>query len=202
MNNEFPFDTTQVVTHHAPTANIDGLDPVSRREFLRQGGFGATSLILTGAAGMTAGAIVVPDPGCSKASIEVEVSTAITFLNKVSSLLPGKAQIIAKIVAALNDFNKFYQAGDFTSAGKFFSTVDADFTQLITDLGVNLSPSVKIALALVDAALAAIGVLMKSQAGAPGVPSKAAMSDEQRQMALVIERRAAKAEKLFAAIQP
>lgn len=138
---------------------------------------------------------------CSKASIEVEVSTAITFLNKVKGLLPSREQAIVKIVGALNDFNSFYQRGDFTSAGKFFNTVDADFTQLINDIGVNLSPSVKIALALIDAAISAIAVLLQhSVPPAVATKAKSTMSPEQAAAANAVERRAAHAEKLFTAI--
>ena len=174
---------------------------MNRREMIKTSGFGISSLALTGASGAVLGFEVVPEPACHKVSVGVEVSTAITFLNKVSSLLPGKVQIIAKVVGALNDFNKFYQAGDFNSAANFFNTVDADFTQLIADVGVNLSPLVKIALALIDAAISGIAVLLKSQAGAPGVPARAAMTSEQQMAAEVIEKRAAHTEKLFAVIE-
>jgi len=175
----------------------------SKRNFLKTSGFGVGSLALTGFTGGVLGYSVIPEPACSKKSIEVEVSTAIAFLNKVSSLLPGKAQFIVKVVGALNDFNSAYQAGKFDSAGEFLANASTLFEQLIGDLGVNLNPSVKIALAIVDAAISAIAVLMKSQSNAPGVlPALQAATDAQKKQMAIIEKRAAHAEQLFAAIQP
>ena len=161
---------------------------MNRKEFITTAGMGA---VATAALGFGK---------CSGPSVAVEVATAVTFLGKVATLLPGKAQVIGKITTALSDFNSFYQRGDFANAGKLFSVVDADFTQLIADVGVNLSPSVKIALALVDAAVSAIAVLMKGAVPA-AVASKAKLTDEQRDQVAAIERRAAKTDKLFAAIQ-
>jgi len=173
----------------------------SKRDFLRLAGTGAAGLALGGVIAPVS-APNTPEPSCSKKSIEIEVSTAISFLNKVSSLLPAKAQIIAKVVGALNDFNAAYQAGKFDSAGAFLANASVLFEQLLGDIGVNLNPTVKIALAIVDAAISAIAVLMKSQSNAPGVAAviSAATPEQQKQMA-IIEKRAAHAEQLFAAIQ-
>ena len=175
---------------------------MNKRDFLKTSGFGLGSLALTGFTGGVVGLSVVPEPACSKKSVEVEVSTAVTFLNKVSSLLPAKAQFIARIVGALGDFNTAYQAGKFDSAAEFLASASTLFEQLVGDLGVNLSPSVKIALAIVDAAISAIAVLLKSQASVPEVVEamKSAPPAKQKQIS-VIEKRAAHAEKLFEAIQ-
>jgi hypothetical protein len=199
MSQEFPPDRTS----NEPAQLLgEAVPSTDRRGFLRLAG--------TGMAGLAVGGVIAPvgrpgtpEPACtSKPAIEVEVSTAITFLSKVSSLLPTQAQIITKIVAALNDFNKFYQAGDFTSAGKFFDTIDADATQLVADVGVNLSPSIKIALALADAAISAIGVLLNSQKNVPAVmAAKRQATPEQMKAISAVERRTEHAEKLFAAIQ-
>jgi hypothetical protein len=169
----------------------------SKRTFMKQAGFGAGSLALSAAGGGALIAVVVPDPSCSKPSIEIEVSTAITFLKRVSDLLPNQSGIVGKIVAALDSFNKAYQAGDFDSAGNFFDSVDSLFAQFTSDLGVNIPASVKIAMALVDAAIAGIAVLLKSKAPA-AMPAK--MSPGQQKGASAVDRRAAHAEALFAAI--
>jgi len=173
----------------------------SKRDFLRLAGTGAAGLALGGVIAPVS-APNTPEPSCDRKSVEIEVSTAVSFLNKVSSLLPGKAQIIAKVVGTLNDFNAAYQAGKFDSASAFLANASVLFEQLLGDLGVNLNPTVKIALAIVDAAISAIAVLMKSQSNAPGVIAviQNATPEQQRQMA-IIEKRAAHAEQLFAVIQ-
>ena len=175
---------------------------ISKRNFLKTSGFGVGSLALTGVVGGIVGTSILPDPACSKKSVEIEVSTAISFLNKVSSLLPAKAQFIARVVGALNDFNTAYQAGKFDSASEFFANASTLFDQLVADLGVNLNPTIKIALAIIDAAISAIAVLIKSQSNEPGVMAviQTATPEQQKQMA-IIEKRAAHAESLFAVIQ-
>lgn len=160
---------------------------MNRRSFIGTTGRGVGAVVVVGAAGQIA---------CEKPSVEIEVSTAITFLKKVAVLIPGRGAIIGKIVTALDDFNKDYQAGHFDSAGVLFDHIDADFTQLIADLGVNLPAAVKIALALVDAAISAIAVLLKAKA--PAVAGNLAAGQPG---VAAVERRAAHAEALFGAIR-
>lgn len=161
-----------------------------RRNFLR---LGVTGVV---------GAVVVSQLGCSPKSVNAEIQVAETFLRVVAVEIPNQKPTIEKILKVADDFNADYQRGDFVNATAIFANLEADVTQLISDVGVNLSSRAKMALVFIDAAVTAIADLLKSQRGAPGVPSKAAMSTQQKAQAEAIESRAGRVDKLFAAIRP
>lgn len=201
MKREFPFSRFPFdVTSDMPSQQTFNY-PADRRSFLRLAG--------TGAAGIALGGVVAPisapnapAPACSKKSVEIEVSTAITFLNKVSSLLPAHAQLIVKIVGVLNTFNEAYQAGKFDSAVAFLATASSLFEQLLTNVGVGISPLLKTWLLIVDAAITALVALFKSQASAPeAVTAMRSASEAQKKQMAILERRAARVDELFAAIK-
>jgi hypothetical protein len=173
----------------------------TRRSFLRLAGTGAAGLALGGVIAPI-GTPGTPTPACSPKSVNAEVQVAETFLKVVAVELPNQKPAIDKILKVMDDFNADYQRGDFVSAGAIFKTMDADVTQLVTDLGVNLNPKVKMALVFIDAAVSAIGGFLFAQKGAPGVAAVMMnATPEQQSQAAAIERRAAHAEALYGAIK-
>lgn len=176
-------------------------DP-SKRNFM--------ALASTGVAGIALGGIAAPisqpgtpEPACSAKSVNAEYQVVKTFLNVVAVEIPSQKPTIDKILKIGDDFNADYQRGDFVNAAAIFATFEADITQFIADVGVNLSPRVKIALVLANAAVAAIGGLLKSQKGVPAVQSALMnATTEQQAQAAAIEKRAAQIDRLFAAIHP
>lgn len=163
-------------------------DP-SKRSFLAVAGLGATGFALGTA--FTA-------PACSAKSVSAEIIVVETFLKVVAVEIPNQSAIITKILKVADDFNADYQRGDFANAAAIFATLETDTTQLIADLGVNVSQRVKIALVLIDAAITAIGELLKSQKTA--VIQGMIATPEKKAQAMQIEKRADKIDKLFRAI--
>jgi len=172
-------------------------DP-SKRHFMRLAGTGATGIVLGGMMPPIS-LPSTPEPACSAKSVGAEVRVAETFLKVVAIELPSQKPIIDKIIKVADDFNADYQRGDFKNAASIFATLEGDVTQLISDLGVNVSQRIKVALVLVDAAITAIGELLNSQKGAVVVNLMNATPAEQAKAA-AIERRAARVDKLFRAI--
>lgn len=163
-----------------------------RRKFLRLG------------AGAAVGLAVGSSIACSPKSVGVEVSTVIAFLNKISPLLPAFAGKIAKVIKVAEDFNAQYQKGDFANAASIFANLSNDLDQLVSDIGANVPPIVKISIALADAACSAIAVLLHSQSNALGVSTVIAAKSKagaQPMEVTVIQSRVARAERLFQAIR-
>lgn len=159
----------------------------------------AITSIGLGSAGFAATAAFTA-PACSAKSVGAEISVVETFLKVVATELPNQSAIITKILKIADDFNVDYQRGDFANAASIFASLETDITQLITDIGVNVSSRVKIALVLIDAAVTAIGELLKSQKTPAMQGIIANSTPEKKAQAAQIEQRASKVDKLFKAI--
>jgi hypothetical protein len=183
------------------TRESSAIEPPNRRAFLRLAGTGAAGLALGGVIAPI-GTPGTPTPACSPKSVNAEVQVAETFLKVVAVELPNQQAFITKILKVTDDFNTDYQRGDFANAGTLFATLSGDFTHLLNDVGVNINAKVKIALVLIDAAIAGIAGLLKSQIpAATQAGLMATLPAAQQSQAAVIEARAAHAEALFTAIK-
>jgi len=128
---------------------------MNRRTFIQTGAVGGAGLALSTA--------------CSPKSVSAEVAAITGFLNEVSPLLPQFAARITQIIKVANDFNQAYAAGQFKDAATIFANLSGFVDQLTTDIGVNVPPQVKVALAIVNAAVRAIAILLKAQSTQPAV---------------------------------
>lgn len=136
----------------------------SRRVFIKTGA----------AAGV--GALVLSTTGCpfDGKKVTFYARTISAFLVEISGILPSQADFISKIVKTVSDLDAAAQRGDFATAATFFNTVVANMTQLIANIGGNLSPNVKIALALANAAIKGLAVFLKNE-GATTVAAVSSM---------------------------
>lgn len=163
---------------------------ITRREAIATIGLGSAGYMATAA--FTA-------PACSAKSVGAEIVVVKSFLKVVSTEIPGQPAMITKILKVADDFNADYQRGDFVSAGTIFATLEGDITQLISDLGVNVSNRVKTALVLIDAGVTAIWELLNSQKTA-AVQSEIAKQGQASRVQSLESGRAAHLDKLFTAI--
>lgn len=116
-----------------------------------------------------AGALVLSQAGCNPKNLSPYVQTIIGALEEVAPLLPGVSGKITAAIKVARDFDAAYKRGDFASATQIFESLAVNVSQIITDVGVNLSPEIKAGLAVVGIALRAIAVLLKSQSEQPVV---------------------------------
>jgi hypothetical protein len=172
------------------TTTTGGRALMDRRQALTTIGLGGTGFIAGSA--FTA-------PACNGKSVSAEVTVVETFLKVVAVEIPNQKPTIDKILKVADDFNADYQWGDFASAASVFASLDADITQLISDLGVNVSDHVKADLVLIDAGLTAIWQLLNSQK-TPAVQGVIAKQGRSAQAQSIESRRAGHLEKLFASI--
>jgi hypothetical protein len=145
--------TLNRVRFHKSTVDIDAVIDLSKRNFLKVGA----------AAGV--GALALGATACPLDSKKVTFysATLSSFLNEVAGLLPAQAAFIARIIKVISDFDAAYQRGDFTNASAFFNTMVANVSQLISDVGRNLSPQLKMLLAVASATVRTIAVLLQQQ---------------------------------------
>ena len=137
---------------------------MDRRLFMQTGaaaGVGSIALVTTGC----------PFDG-KKVSFYARTISA--FLVEIGDIVPSQAAFIAKIVKTVSDLDAAAQRGDFVSAASFFNTMVPNVTQLITNIGGNLTPNVKIARALANAAIKGLAVFLKNE-GATTVSAVASM---------------------------
>lgn len=138
-------------------------------------------------------------PACSGKSVGAEVTVVETFLKVVAVEIPNQSATITRILKVADDFNTDYQRGDFANAATIFATLEGDITQLIADLGVNVSDRVKTALVLIDAGVTAIWELLNSQK-TPAVQGIIAAKKQGSKAQAIGDTRAAHLNKLFASI--
>src|SRR6185503_1771494 len=145
--------TLNRVRFHKSTDEVDIAIDLSKRNFLKVGG----------AAGI--GALALSATACPFDGKKVTFysATLSNFLNEIAGLLPAQAAFIARIVKVISDFDVAYQKGDFANASAFFNTMVANVTQLISDVGRNLSPQLKMLLAVASATIRTIAVLLQQQ---------------------------------------
>ena len=134
------------------------------------------------------GTLALSSQACKPKDVGAEVAAITSFLHEISPLLPAQAQLITKIVKVASDFNEAYQAGKFENATSFFANLSDLIDQLTGDLDVNVPPQVKIAIAIVNAAVRAIAVLMHSQATPAIRAMSATATTEQKRGAAKIEK--------------
>lgn len=103
---------------------------------------------------------------CGSEKVSIYMQTISSFLNEIAGLIPAQAAFIAKIVKVASDFDTAYRRGDLANASAFFNTLDENITTLFTDIGVNVSAQVKVALAIVRSTLKLVAVLLKEQGDA------------------------------------
>jgi hypothetical protein len=125
---------------------------MNRRTFAKRGALGLTALTLTTSAFK-----------CGSEKVTIYVQTISAFLREIATLLPAQAAFITKIIAVAADFDAAYRRGDFTNATTFFNTLVSNLTTLTTTIGLNLSPQVKVALAIVSSTVRLIAVLLQQQ---------------------------------------
>lgn len=163
---------------------------MNRRQAITSIGLGGAGFVATAA--FTA-------PACSGKSVGAEVAVVETFLKVVAVEIPNQKPIIDKIIKVADDFNADYQKGDFATAATIFATLEGDITQLIADLGKNVSDRVKTALILVDAGITAIWELLNSQ-NTPAVQGIIDAKKQGSKAQAIGDTRAAHLSKMFASI--
>lgn len=106
---------------------------------------------------------------CSSEKVSIYVQTITSFLREIGTLIPAQASFINKIIGIAGDLDSAYRRGDFDSTTTFLESLSANINVLITNLGVNLSPQIKVALAIVNSTVRLIAVLLVQQASSPAV---------------------------------
>lgn len=112
---------------------------------------GAASIVVIGAAGCP--------KGKSAAGAIAIIIGAITDLKGVFPALDS----LSKIVTLAESFNGAWVDGKFDSARTFFDNLDGLVTQVLTDLSINASTNVKLALAALKIGLRAVAALIDTQ---------------------------------------
>lgn len=154
---------------------------VSRRTLIKTGGMAAV------------GALAIGSAGCDKKDVDFYVATLTGAFEELKPLLPAQSALLAKAISIAKSFNDAYQGGKFDTATKLFENLVSVVGDLIAAAGVNVSGSVKIALAVAGVATRAIAVLMKQAADdnpqvAAAVNKESTMSKEASARASLIER--------------
>jgi len=126
---------------------------LSRRQF------GKRAALTLAVAGLSGSAFK-----CSSEKVTIYVQTITSFLREISGLLPAQAAFINKIIGIAADLDAAYQRGDFDNATTFLESLTTNISTLITNLGVGLSPQIKVALAIVGSTVRLIAVLLNRQA--------------------------------------
>lgn len=129
----------------------EGLGTNTRRDFLRLGGLGVGSLMLTS------------QINCGGKSISGTIALISGAISELKLLYPNLA-VLDKIVKLATDFNRDWVAGKFDSARTFFESLDTTVQQVITDLELNASARVKLLLASVAVGVRLIATLISEQA--------------------------------------
>jgi len=131
---------------------------MNRRQFTFRG------LLTLAVAGLTGSAFK-----CSSEKVTIYVQTITSFLREVGSLIPAQAAFINKIIGIAGNLDSAYRRGDFDSTTTFLESLSGNINVLITNLGVDLSAQVKVALAIVNSTVRLIAVLLVQQASDPTV---------------------------------
>lgn len=106
---------------------------------------------------------------CSSEKVTIYVQTISSFLREISGLIPSQADFINKIIGIAGDLDSAYRRGDFDSTTTFLESLSSNINTLIANIGVNLSPQIKVALAIVNSTVRLIAVLLVQQANSPAV---------------------------------
>ena len=125
---------------------------MNRRQFTKR------AALTMAVAGLTGSAFK-----CGSEKVSIYVQTISSFLNEIAGILPTYAARIAQIVKVASDFDAAYRRGDFANASTFFNGLAENVATFTGDLGLTASSQVKIALAIVNASVRAIAVLLQSQ---------------------------------------
>jgi hypothetical protein len=155
--NRFPFDRT----YDVPSQLLGEGGQLSRRTALKHIGTG--SLIAVAAP------TLLLQEACKPKDLNVYVQTVVGALQEIQPLLPALSGKIGAAIKVALDFNAQYQRGDYVTATQTFETLASNVSEIITDIGVSLSPAIKVALTVAGIGLRAIAVLLKAQSEQPQV---------------------------------
>lgn len=125
---------------------------------------------------------------CSSEKVSIYVQTISSFLREISTLIPTQAAFINKVIGIAADLDAAYRRGDFDSTTTFLESLSTNINTLITNLGVNLSSQVKVALAIINSTVRLIAVLLVQQANTPAVLAEVksrTSADDMRRRALI-----------------
>lgn len=163
-------------------ADVNSVEDLSRRRFLKVSGTAALGAVITG------GAVI--NDGCAK-SVVFYVATVTGSLEALKPLLPNLSPQIDKAIAIARTFSDAYQSGKFANAAAVYANLVSVVDQIIRAAGV-MSPEVTRIIALGGVALRFIGAVLADQAEEPAVASIAASmnSPEQQQQKATIKRMA------------
>jgi hypothetical protein len=152
-------------------------------------------------------AIVAPgillQEACKPKDLSFYDQTLLGVLRELQPLLPNAADLIAKGIKLIGDFDAAYVAGKFADATALFANLDDVLIQIAADAGVN-NPTVKIALVVAGVALRAIAVLLAGQASQPAVVAamRTRSAAQEKQMALIVRLSdSVVVDRLFAAVR-
>lgn len=125
---------------------------------------------------------------CKPQNLSFWVQSVVGALEEVAPLIPGQSQAIKKIVKLAQDFDAAYQAGKFTDALTLFQNLTSLIDQLVSDIGGQLSPQIKTALAIVNVALRTIALLLKQQGESQPTIARAVRGGAQSQAVSTVNR--------------
>lgn len=111
---------------------------------------------------------------CKPANLSFWVQSVVGALTEIANLIPGQGAFIKKIITVAQDFDAAYKAGKFSDALTLFTNLTSLIDQLVGDIGGQLSPQIKTALAIAGVAIRTIALLLKQQG--EKVPSVSAIS--------------------------
>ena len=135
---------------------------INRRRFIQTGALAG------------AGALVLSQTACAK-NLSVYEQTIIAAFEEVVALFPSAGPAATKIKKLIADFDAAYRAGDFKNATTLIASVASLASQVIADIGINLTSGLKGALALAGIAIRFISKLLVDQGNAqPQVMAEAA----------------------------
>lgn len=151
---------------------------MNKRQFLTRGVLGLAALIMTTSAWR-----------CGSEKVTIYVQTISSFLREIAGIIPAQAAFINKIIGIAADLDAAYRRGDFDNATSFLESLSENINTLITNLGLNLSSQVKVALAIVNSTVKLIAVLLVNQAEVPAVAAelknRASNPADERKMKLI-----------------
>lgn len=151
---------------------------MNRRQFAKRGTLTLALLVMTTTAWK-----------CGSEKVTIYVQTISSFLREIAGIIPAQAAFINKIIGVAADLDAAYRRGDFDNATTFLESLSGNINLLITNLGVNLSSQVKLALALINSSVKLIAVLLLNQSQDPTVAAelknRAAKPDDERKMKLI-----------------
>lgn len=145
-------------------------------------------LIKSGA--VTAGVVAFGglQSACTPKSLSFWVQSVVGALEEIAPLIPAQAANIKKIVAVAKDFDAKYQAGAFADALTIFQNMTSLIDDLVRDIGVNLTPQIKVALSVAGIAIRTIALLLKQQGESQPTIARAVRGGAQSQAISTVSR--------------